>query len=457
MKNSKALRTLTVLAMALPGISKGLAQDSNSAKDSGLAQGPGLSQDLGLTPGAAQSPILKPQADLSHTYYNEGKDRYRINISHLTLGFPLKEGVADLTINALRDVMSGASSHAYMPGTRLIPPRPIEEAGELNTAPSISETRDDVSVAGRYFFKDSNVKNVGLQVGYSTENDYKSFYGNLGLAFEFNKKNTGVNLEAGVARDSISPVTNSYPLFLPHRIPALIGHKTTQKYLVSLRQDLTPKSYVQQGIGFNYDKGLLDDPYKTTTMWGDATAGRPGARYLIPLTGEDLTVDYDRRPSTKSTWLFTTRYVQYVEPFDSSVHFDYRYGTNSWSVNSHTFRLAYHQPFGEGWEIAPSIEYYTQNRAKFYGPLFTTKPGAPWPAKPLAPGAPATSDYRLASYGSFRGEVQISKVFLENYKATFIYGYIGRDPARGWSTDEIKRPFNKYNAKYASLKISAIL
>ena len=429
MKINKTLRALTALAMTLPGISKGIA---------------------------ASEPILKPKSDLNYTFWDEGKDHYKIDLYHLNLGVPIKEGVSDFSLNFIRDVMTGPSSYFPVPGF-LVTGAPPNELVELITGPSkITDTRSEVNATGRYFFKENNFNahSTGLQLGYSTENDYRAYFVNFTPEFTFNKKNTVLGLGFGVSRDTLNPTDTRYRLVLPNKVPLHIGHKTTQKYVVSLRQDLSPKSYIQQNISFVYDKGLMNDPYKRVAIFGDVRGTRPGSLFLPQF---NTSADYDRRPKTRSTWTFATRYVQYIEPLDSSVHFDYRYGTNSWSINSHTFKLAYHQPFEGGWEVAPSLRYYSQGRAKFYGAAFRVEPGAPFPTKPLDPTAPASTDYRLAGYGSVGAELQVSKVFLQDYKGTFIVGRSRRDGR--WNlgkSDEIKRTYNNFNTTYAGVQLSVV-
>ena len=112
---------------------------------------------------------------------------------------------------------------------------------------------------------------------------------------------------------------------------------------------------------------------------------------------------------------------------DAALHVDYRYAQDSWGVTSHTVEVAWYQQLGDGWQLVPSVRYYSQQQARFYAPFF------------LDPGAHKffTSDYRLGTFGAFSTSLNLRKRFghwefstgLERYHGATDYALGGADAA----------------------------
>ena len=86
------------------------------------------------------------------------------------------------------------------------------------------------------------------------------------------------------------------------------------------------------------------------------------------------------------------------------MHLDYRFSTDSWGVNAHTFEASWHQPLGDGWQIIPRVRYYSQDSADFYAPVGT--------GEMLQQGV-YSSDYRLSGFGAVSAGLKLSKEFKE--------------------------------------------
>ena len=67
----------------------------------------------------------------------------------------------------------------------------------------------------------------------------------------------------------------------------------------------------------------------------------------------------------------------------------YRYMTDDWDIDSHTFDTRYRIPIGERSYIEPHFRYYTQTEADFYA--LSIVDGDPLPAH-------ASADYRLGDF-----------------------------------------------------------
>jgi hypothetical protein len=135
-------------------------------------------------------------------------------------------------------------------------------------------------------------------------------------------------------------------------------------------QVLNKNAVIQTGLALTREAGFLSDPYKAVWIKGS--------------------VFNDSRPGSRLMWSWTTKFRQYMERSKAALHLDYRYFIDDWGIHSSTLDASWHQPLGHGWEVAPTIRYYTQISPDFYGPVFFIQPeDSYW-----------SSDYRLATYGS---------------------------------------------------------
>ncbi|ARN84188.1 hypothetical protein GQ61_01235 [Candidatus Nucleicultrix amoebiphila FS5] len=430
MKNKKkqtSLSSLTAIAMTLPGIAS-----------------------------AQENSVLRPETALKYTHYDETKNRYQIDVYNGFLSVPITEKLA-INLNFNRETMSGASPRMNASEAFLNPNASTHKLVEVKSGATIEDQRHEVKA--KLIYKGD--ADYGLGSAYSIEKDYRSttLFGDTTLYF--NKKNTAVTLAVSLSGDNVDPSAKppTLSLSLPSRVYWNMGHKNTQKYHLGVRQDLTKQSFIQQNFEYTVDTGFLSDPYKLIFTYGDArTSIRPGTLFVGPsLTFPvGFSIDYDRRPNFREAYSAVTRYVHYLESFGSSAHFDYRFSANSWKIKSHTFTLAYYQPW-ETWEFNPSVRFYTQSEADFYGMAFTNAPGAPFPARPLLQNGNGSSDYRLASFGSINGEFRVSKNFTPDIKASILVGYNHRSYRYGFNSKDVqKNTGNLFATRYASISIKVL-
>jgi hypothetical protein len=427
----KVLDSLVAIAMTLPGITAAHAQDAN---------------------------ITNPQTDLFYSTYSENNNRIKVESYAGSVKFPLSSH-SQLELFADRDVVTGASTVGYFPRiiSRASNPGVIPKTSispkflltEIKTGASIADTRNDIQAKGSYFFPESK---LGLMAGYSTENDFQSGYANIGSEWYFNKKNTVLFSGLGIAFNTVTPSDLSFGGPNLHNS----GKYNTEKMLLGIKQDLTRDFFVQQNAELILDNGFLSDPYKRIAFNGPNTVNWPGASRR----SDNIFIGYDRRPSHRITGAFATQFVYYVPYFDSSLHFDYRYILNSWNLRSNTFELAYYQPLFITWEVAPRVRYYSQNRAKFYALSFHTTPTPLFLfSKPLHEGGVASSDYRLANFGSIGFDVTITKKFREpSMKLSLSFGFT--KSATTYSMSKNKgptNPTNQFHSKYIALQLNSDL
>lgn len=435
-KSSKALESLIGIALTLPGITSAQAQQTISTT---------------------------PKADAIYTRYSENKNRYKIDTYGTSILFPVSSEW-EIGLGAVRDLMTGASVVGYFPnigvpassGFTIIPGTSVDPnflLAEVKTGPSIIDTRNQVNSIVNYYIPNGK---ISLDGGYSTEDDFESFYGNLNTEWDFNKKNTVVYAGFGYAYNISRPAQKNSDVFNIAFSPNLNSNRGTyhtERFNLGIKQDINKDFYVQQNAELIFDNGDLYDPYKAIAFFGPNILNFPNA----VLVGNNVFLSSERRPKTRVTGAFVTSLIKYIPCFESALHFNYRYAANSWDIHSNTFELAYYQPFLKSWEIAPKVRYYTQDRASFYALSFHTTPTPLFlHSKPLRKNK-ASSDYRLANFGSIGYDITLSKSFKDpGVKLSATFGFAKRATGYSWTKNKgPKNPSNQFHQKYVAVQLSS--
>ncbi len=307
-------------------------------------------------------------ADFQYGHYEESDQRISVDIFEGALSTPIGKSMT-ASVNLVRDTISGASPMFNLKKGNQGPQQVLSGA-------SIREQRDGVSGNLTYFW---DKLAAGFGGGFSREHDYTSRYFNSNLSWDLNKKLTTLNLGASVAFDEIEPTGFDYK-----------EYKTSQQYLLGVSQVLDQSSVIKTNFTFGYHDGFLSDPYKLVYF------DRAGIRA-------------DKRPDTKFQWGWLTQYVRNFKALNNAaLHLDYRFYTDDWEVNAHTFETSWHQPVGDGWMVIPRFRYYSQDQAYFYQPY----------VKAGFDPTEYSSDYRLAGFGAISGGIKLSKEFAHLGKAT---------------------------------------
>ena len=362
------LSALTASAMALPGL-------------------------VGSVGGAAADfPVDEMTVDSSYSYYREDKlrpkrtafasclknangecvrDRMEIHTYQFRIASPVTDRT-DVDVLFSFEDMTGASPWYVLPdlaGDR--DGRPVQ----VMSAATIDDQRGDMLATGSYYFDWGKASG---STGFSIENDYYSW--NIGLATErqFNDKNTTLSLGTGVSLDWIRPTDAK----LFGRVSS--EEKQTYRVAAGITQILTRHSTFQSTLSFEIGSGFLSDPYKKASVAGSTpNESRPDDRFGI-------------------AWL--NRYRHHLSALNGTLHVDYKLYSDDWSINSHTFDIAYHQTLPGGVRIIPSFRYYTQSQADFYELFYLTMPS----------NGLFSSDYRLSPYGAISYRIK-AEASLEDF------------------------------------------
>jgi hypothetical protein len=361
---SRRFAALTSSALALPGIAGTAAADTPIERAEGSAAFSYYVED-----------------DLSRNKFHEDGDgdreRYEVYTTQLRFDLPVSERV-DLGIQMLYEEMSGASPWYVAPGT-------TGESLQVMSGATIEDERFDATIdADFYMDKGKDTFSAGV----STENDYLSFHLGIGADRNYNDRNTTLSLSGAFSYDWIDP---SDPNFVS-TTPREDGEKWSIDLFTGLSQILTRSTTGQLAINYKHSDGFLNDPYK-----------------VIQNLDSGFGLLSDERPSEKDQVSILGRLRQHIEPLNASVHFDYRFYADTYSVTSHTVDLAWHQTIMNWLTISPSVRYYSQSKADFYETLL---PVGIIPKE-------RSSDFRLSPYGSlsFRIKAEVTLEELFRYDA----------------------------------------
>lgn len=313
------------------------------------------------------------------------------------------------------------------------------------------EVRKEGSFGLTYDWDDATVSAGG---GLSIENDYESRFANLGFTLDFNQKMTTLSGGLSYANSSTSARLNhdaqtyinslaydgSVPELMPRyakvqTIPESVGD---QKLLRGKREDWTVNFGLTQivnksalakfGVGYTSSTGYMSNPYKAVTAFFldpvtpfDGACGGLDCPSGVSYVGQAKAF-LEQRPEVRNQWSFSTGWVQYVDPLDAALHFDYRFYHDDWGINAHTFEADWVQPIGTGWSITPRIRYYSQSEADFYRPYLIVQSATDDPVTRLSsdnaklPTQTFSSDHRLSGYGALSGGVTVSKQFTKGVR-----------------------------------------
>jgi hypothetical protein len=340
-------------------------------------------------------------ADFQYGHYEESNKRMNVDVFDGMISAPIGKSMT-ANVGVLRDIIGGASPVFNTKDKNGKITQSISQAsGKGNwCGQSICEQRDQIT-GGLTYFLDKAAVNVGG--GFSREQDYTSRFFNTNLSLDLNKKLTTLNFGGSMAFDEIQPSpgawgsaytqggnTNYYSYNYKN-------HKTSQNYLAGVTQVLDKDSILVSNVTFGYSDGFLTDPYKKVNVGG------------FPIN--------EKRPGHRFEWALLEQYVRHFGQLnDAALHADYRFSSNDWGVDAHTFEVSWHQPIVDDWQIIPRVRFYSQNKADFYQPIFTGNVNfVPDPNNPgrtdfiLQNVSAYSSDYRLAGFGALSGGVKVSK------------------------------------------------
>jgi len=338
---------------------------------------PGLAALASLAPVSATAENAPEKTTIAIKYgtYDEGQadwDRVSVKAPHLYVQAPIGSDWA-LEGSWVGDSVSGASPrwHSQQSG-----------ASRMSDYRSASDLK-----ITRYFSRAA----VSASAAYSDEHDYTSTAIGLDARWSSEDNNRTWTVGYGASNDRID---NRLTIGT-----AIDKHKRTHEFMAGVTQVLTPTDIAQLNLTRGIGSGYFTDPYKA----------------------------FDQRPEQRNTWIALARWNHYLERFDAAIHSSYRYYSDTFGVNSHTFGLEWVQPVGK-WTFTPGMRYYSQSAANFYFDAVQDAQGQYDLAASLAPTFNRTyksADQRLSAFGAVTLSIKASyaitpntvvDVKLENYR-----------------------------------------
>ncbi|MBK8814214.1 MAG: DUF3570 domain-containing protein [Methylococcaceae bacterium] len=234
-----------------------------------------------------------------------------------------------------------------------------------------------------------NWDNAALSVGggISIEDDYDSRFGNIGGRFDFNQKQTTLNVDLSYT-NSYTHATRDHDSYVNSTLvpenqykegnvnEGNLFHGTRQDWAthIGFTQVLNKDSIVGADFSYNRSTGYLSNPYKgVSIVFVDPT---PEYQKIFQLPSGvyagSIGTYNEKRPEVRNQYSVGGRYVQYVNALDAALHFNYQFSADDWNIQSHTFDADWVQPLGSGWTVTPHIRYYSQDAANFYTPYLVT-------------------------------------------------------------------------------------
>jgi hypothetical protein len=221
---------------------------------------------------------------------------------------------------------------------------------------SISAASVDVVASGASEYEEERTETSGgidflyekaiLSAGYtnSSENDYEANTAYFGVSQDFFGDLTSLSLGYARGWDEVGKRDQDRNTF---------EEVNRQNYKLGVTQVLTKNAIIGLDVDVITDEGKLENPYRTN-------------RYI---DGLGVLWQEERYPDTRTSTAFGLRGMYYL-PYRASIKAEYRYFSDSWKINSHTYDLAYSHAFEENWIFEFSYRLYTQEHAEFYSDLF---------------------------------------------------------------------------------------
>jgi hypothetical protein len=190
----------------------------------------------------------------------------------------------------------------------------------------------------------------------SAEHDFRSVSANVGLARDYNQKNTTVSVGASFEFDSINPVGGVPQGMQPAGSGGSAASSKTRSVtdlLLGVTQVMNRRWITQLNLSAGRGSGYQSDPYKVVSVVDGTTGLLAGSQYLA-----------ENRPDNRTRRsLYWQNKVHLTEDV---IDVAYRWYGDSWGVTAHTFDARYRWELGNRFYLEPHARYYRQSAADFW-------------------------------------------------------------------------------------------
>ncbi|MBD5778319.1 DUF3570 domain-containing protein [Pelagicoccus sp. NFK12] len=261
--------------------------------------------------------------------YQEDDGRVRVLSKYVGGEKAITQSLA-LRLHGVHDTISGAT--------------PTGSNGRNGDETVLSEITD-VREAGVVDLDWTNgIHKTSFQFSHSKESDFLSKGYAIYNTSEYNKRNTGLSYGLSYIDDEIEP-----SFFSEAR------EKESLDAYVGISQVLDPNTVASLNFTYSEFDGYLSDPYKSIAANLEVLPGF----FLFQETSE-------HRPDERLRRIWFANVKRFFPGLRASVDFDYRFFSDSWGIESHTFDFEWYQKIGDAFTLRPSYRYYSQGAADFY-------------------------------------------------------------------------------------------
>ncbi len=302
-----------------------------------------------------------------------------------------------ISFKLVYDVLSGSTPYGALPSTQsqtVTNPsgNSTYTAGpnELPLNDSFRDTR--VAFSGDWTLPINRLNRVTLGANFSNEYDFVSTGVSANYALDSSDKNTTYNIGVGYNSEEWDPVGGKNTEFAfmidpTGNTPQPKGGtdtKTSTDLIVGLTQVINRSTIMQFNLGLSSASGYLTDPYRFISVV-DGITGLPTADALLPT--DAFPFIYEKRPDSRTKNTFFWRTAHHFT--EDVINLSYRYYTDDWGIDAHTFDMKYRYELGGHQYLQPHVRFYTQTSADFYVHSLTGGEALP---------NYASADYRLGDF-----------------------------------------------------------
>lgn len=189
----------------------------------------------------------------------------------------------------------------------------------------------------------------------SVEGDYTAIGGGLSIEKDTEDKAFTFTAAIGGSADKVSRSDEQTPAPLSETDDAIFygkGDKNTYDVLFGMSTVINRRTAAMVNISHSHSLGYHTDPYKMISVADEDDA--------------EFTTLYESRPDERMRYVLYGKIVHELPKNGDHLDFSYRYHTDSWDVNSHTFELGYSFDMRVKHLFTPFGRVYHQQAANFY-------------------------------------------------------------------------------------------
>ncbi len=323
--------------------------------------------------------VVRAQSSVELRYlsYSESGGRTQVSNPNLLLHQDLGEALGQIDLLLSHDSVSGASPTGAYPTLSVTSSTSASGNTSTNAAGKIPMVQytDQRNSEGISYSRRFGAHLPTVDLSHSVEKDYIARGYGVSDAWTLFEGRGTLHYGLSWSDDTVAPVT------------------TTLRF---------PKNEHDYALGWTWvfgENDLLDVGTTRMNLKGDLNEP-----YLIVPVG--TTTVAERRPDTRVRDAYFLKQAHYFE-WDGALKTSYRYYRDDWGIKAHTLDFTYDQHLEDSWILTPSVRFYTQSAASFYGAQFAT------------PQTYMSADYRLSAMDSIQFGCSMSVDLREDLSLNF--------------------------------------